>query len=416
MFGLLGKTLKHSFSKDIHESFTSKQYTLFESDDLKEFFANTPFIGLNVTIPYKNEVISYLDHLSPEAEAIQSVNTILRQGGKLYGYNTDYYGLAETLKQSGISVENQHVLILGNGSTSRTIQYYCTKTLAKKITVLARNPKQNEHYFSDVENYKSATIVFNSTPVGMFPDNDGHLPFQLNNLPDVVSVIDVIYNPLRSNLLIEAEKRGLTTVNGLFMLISQAVKAIEIFHNMKIPSVQVMSYYQSLRLKQSNFVLIGMPMSGKSYFARRLSDLFTKELVELDQAIEDYTGLSIPEIFSNQGEESFRFIESQLISQYSKEHNKAISSGGGVILNEDNMRRLKQNGIVIFIDMPLAMLQECNPRSRPLLKDRKNLEILFHSRYDLYNAYADIVIQKTTYDGDLTMKQIEVKLHEYLNS
>jgi shikimate dehydrogenase len=416
MYGLLGKTLKHSFSKDIHEALSDVNYTLYETDDLEEFFQNTPFKGLNVTIPYKHDVISFLDELSEEAEALQAVNTIIRRSGKLYGYNTDYYGLENTLKRSGITVQNKDVLILGNGSTSRTIQYYCKQNLAKKITVLARNPNQNEYHFTSVENFKSTSIVFNATPVGMFPDNDGVLPIDLISLPNVVSVVDVIYNPLRSNLLIAAEKRGIQTVNGLFMLISQAVKALELFHNIDISSDIIESYYKSLLLKQSNLVLIGMPMSGKSYFAKRLAKHYHKKVLELDQAIEEYAGMPIPNIFALQGEDGFRNIESKLVFEYSKQHNKAISTGGGVVLNPENIRHLKQNGILIFLDMPLEMLQECNPKDRPLLQNRKNLEKLYYSRYDLYNDYADIVVQKTTFDAKKTQQLIEVKLDAYLSS
>lgn len=416
MYGLLGKTLKHSFSKDIHETLSDVNYTLFETDDIKEFFQSTPFKGLNVTIPYKHDVISYLDVLSEEADALQVVNTIVRRSGKLYGYNTDYYGLENTLKRSHISVTDKDVLILGNGSTSRTIQYYCKKNFAKNIIVLARNPKQNEYHFTDVENFDSTSIVFNATPVGMFPDNDGVLPIDLVSLPNVVSVVDVIYNPLRSNLLIAAEKQGIQAVNGLFMLISQAVKAMELFHNITISPEKVESYYNSLRLKQSNLVLIGMPMSGKSYFAKRLAKRYHKDVIELDQTIEEYAGMPIPSIFDLEGEEGFRNLESKLTLEYSKHHNKAISTGGGVILNPYNMRHLQQNGIVIFLDMPLEMLKECNPKDRPLLQNRKSLEKLYYSRYDLYNDYADIVVQKTTFNANITQQQIEVKLDAYLSS
>ena len=416
MYGLLGKKLSHSFSKEIHEYFIDSEYTLFESDDLKEFFTNTSFLGLNVTIPYKNEVIKYLDQLSPEAEAIGAANTISRSGGKLTGYNTDYFGLQKALEINHISVSNQDIIILGNGSTSRTIEYYCRQNFANNIWILARNPKENEHHFSSVENFSSATIVFNATPVGMFPHNDDDLLINLYQLPKLNSLIDVIYNPLRSNVIIEAQSRGIKTVNGLFMLISQAVKSIELFHNITIPDQKVIDYYQTLNFQLHNLVLIGMPMSGKTYFGQTLSKLYDKTFIDIDHEIEESANMSIEDIFKTRGERSFRRLESEHISKHSKGHNKAISCGGGAILNSLNVQHLKQNGVILFIDVPLSLLKTCNPKNRPLLRDKRNLENLYHHRYPIYKQAADIIINKTSFNQHITLEEIEVKLHEYFNS
>lgn len=417
MYGLLGKKLGHSFSKPIHESFTNKSYQLIEVEDLSTFFSERHLIqGLNVTIPYKKKVIPFLDELSTEAKNIGVVNTIKNERGKLIGFNTDYYGLEKSLSYHDIQVNGRDVIILGNGSTSRTIQYYCEQNLANSVTIFARNPKNDEHHFSDVENFKNTEIVFNATPVGMFPNNNDDILININCLPNLISVIDVIYNPLRSKLLVAANKRGLKTVNGLMMLIQQAIKAIEIFHEIKIPEKEVQKYYLNLLKKTSNFVLVGMPMSGKTYYTQLLSDLYRKDFVDLDREIEIYEDRSIPSIFKSFGETYFRTIESQVAENFSKLNNQAISCGGGIILNEKNIDNLKQNGIIIYLDAPLSLLEKCNPKGRPLLKNKQNLRTLYNERYPLYQKYADITITKDSFDEKTILNEIEVKINEYFGT
>lgn len=415
MFGLLGKNLSHSFSKDIHEYFSKKEYTLFETDNLEEFFSTISFKGINVTIPYKEKVIPYIHDLSEVAKETNVVNTIVRRGSKLFGYNTDFFGLSEALKNRNISVKNHTIIILGNGATSKTIQYYCKQNFAKKIIVLARNPKANEHDFSEYKTYSDASIVFNATPIGMFPNNNDTVPIDINLLPKLVSVIDVVYNPLRSNLLIQAENKGIKTVNGLSMLINQAMMAIKIFHNIDISRTQIKSYTYQLLMKQMNIVLIGMPMSGKTHYSKILAQKYNKEFIDLDQEIEIRLNMKIPNIFHSLGESFFRQEEQNLINRLYKSHNYAISTGGGIILNNKNIDLLKQNGIIIFLDMPLDMLQKCNPKNRPLLKIRKNLDDLYNKRYDLYVKSADLRIIKDDYNEDVIIKRIEENLDEYIN-
>ena len=416
MYGLLGKKLGHSFSKTIHEDLTNREYNLIEIDELRPFFAERGFKGLNVTIPYKNDVIPYLDKLSPESSATNAVNTIIFKGGELWGYNTDYYGLDKALSYNDISVTNKNIIILGNGSTSRTIKYYCEQNFAKNITILARNPKGNEYNFTYVDNLKNTDIVFNATPVGMFPNNISDTLVDLNSLPNLISLVDVVYNPLRSNHLIEAEKRGIKTVNGLLMLMYQAIKSIELFHNIHISDQETLKYYRRLLVNQTNIVFIGMPMSGKSHFSRVCAKLFDKRLIEVDYRIEKEAGLSIPEIFEIHGESHFRNLEAQTILKYSKRHNQAISCGGGVVLQPDNMNLLRQNGIIIFLDASLELLKNCNPKNRPLLKDKRNIEILYNQRYDLYRHYADIIVTKDNFDTNAILSEIEVNLNEYIDS
>ena len=416
MYGLLGKKLGHSFSKAIHEELTNTPYQLVEVENLDQFFSNPQFDGLNVTIPYKQDVITYLDELSPEAKETNAVNTIIFRSGKLKGYNTDYFGLAKALSYNNISITNKSVLIMGNGSTSRTISYYCTKNFAQKIVVLARNPKENEYNFSDVENYKHFDIIFNATPVGMFPNNNQPQLLNLALFPNLTSVIDVVYNPLRSNLLIEAERLGIKTVNGLFMLIHQASVSIKLFHNITINQNRLSKFYKKLLLEKLNLTFIGMPMSGKSFFNRLCSEKYNKSLVDIDNEITKYTNDSVSNIFLKNGEKYFREIESNIIEFHSKLNNQAISCGGGVILSKENMVNLKQNGIIIFIDAPLSLLNKINPKDRPLLRDKSNLEKLYKERYDKYINYADIIINKSNFDENSIMKQIEVKLYEYIGT
>jgi shikimate dehydrogenase len=282
--------------------------------------------------------------------------------------------------------------------------------------VVARHPNEGEHHFTDHNIYKNASIVFNATPVGMFPNNDDSPPINLSLMPRLQSVVDVIYNPLRSHLLMTAESLGKQAVNGLLMLIVQAIKAMELFHGKAISDENVLSYYHNTIQQRTNLVLIGMPMSGKTHYAKLLANNYNKKLVELDAEIERQAGMSIPELFRSEGESKFREYESLLVQETAKRFNQAISCGGGVVLNPDNIRRLKQNGIVLFLDMPLALLQQCNPRQRPLLKQRGALERLFQERYPLYLDAADLVIDKSSYDETEILTRIEVSLHEYFHS
>ena len=416
MYGLLGKKLGHSFSKKIHEKMTNMEYNLIETDDLNQIFSQNIYKGLNVTIPYKTKVIPYLDELSTIAKETNAVNTIIFKSGKKIGYNTDYYGLEKALSYHNISVASRRVLIMGNGSTSRTIKLYCEKNLAQNIVVLARNPEENEYHFNDVDNFKNYEIIFNATPVGMFPHVNDELIFSLDLFDNLISVVDVVYNPLRSNLLIEAESLGIKAVNGLFMLISQAVKSIELFHNIHITDPEIIELYKSIKLEMLNLVFIGMPMSGKSYFAKLCSKIYHKDVIDIDQEIEDVEDNIISNIFKSKGEKYFRSLEYEQTLKFSKDNNKAISCGGGVVLNEKNINNLKHNGVIIYIYVPLEFLKKCNPKGRPLLKDKKNLEKLFFERYHLYKQSADIILKKRSYDETPILRDLEVKINEYISS
>lgn len=416
MYGLIGKSLSHSFSKEIHEILHSEAYNLIELNQLDPFFKSKRFKGINVTIPYKQEVIKYLDVCSSVVKETNSVNTIINRNGFLYGYNTDYEGLKFLLSHNNISIKNKTVLILGNGATSRTIKVLSTHLGAKNIIIAARSPKDNKLLFSDIESIKGSNIIINATPSGMYPNNLNELLVNLEDFSALEAVVDLVYNPLQTKLIAKALSLKIKGVNGLMMLVSQAVKSCELFHNQEYNSYITVDIYKSILFNMLNFVLIGMPMSGKSFYARSLSRLFDKKLLDLDNVISYEAGMSIDELFKTHGENEFRKIESDIVLKISKHLNQAISTGGGTILNSKNMEYLKQNGIIIFLDVPLETLKGMNPRNRPLLQDPNNLDILYDKRHHLYQQYADIVIKKTILDEKTVLNMIEVKVNEYINT
>ncbi len=416
MYGLIGKKLKHSYSKEIHEKLHNKKYNLIELNELDSFFQTKNFKGINITIPYKNDVIKYCDNLSDVANRTRSVNSIVNIDGVLYGYNTDYSGLEFLLKHNNVILKNKIILILGNGSTSRTTQCLCKDQKAKKIIISARNPKDDEIAIYDTKNQPNINIIINTTPVGMYPNNADSLNIDLNTFNKLETVIDLIYNPFETKILYNARKRKIKTINGFLMLVHQAVKSSELFHQNFYSKNTTIDLYKSLLLKMSNFVLIGMPMSGKSYYAKLLAEIYKKQAMDIDKLIESKTNKSIAEIFKSKGESAFRTLEKENIKEISKSHNLAISIGGGAILDKKNIAYLKQNGIIIFLDVPLDMLKTFNPKNRPLLKSKSNIEKLYNERYHLYKKYADIIIPKNSYDESITLNKIEVKINEYINS
>jgi len=416
MRGLIGKKLSHSFSKEIHEKLDKKEYNLIELSELDSFFQEKSFECINVTIPYKSKCISFLDEISESAKEINAVNTIINDNGILKGYNTDVDGLIYTFDYYNVSIENKVIGIIGNGSTSKTIEYVSKLKHAKIIKVFARNPKQNEYKLSDIDTHQDIQILINATPVGMYPNNDQDPVVNVSNFSQLEFVLDLVYNPLKTKLIIDAKKHNIKAVNGLMMLTHQAVKANELFNNRTYEKRISNTIYREIYLKQLNLVLIGMPMSGKSYYSRKLAKAYNKALVDIDREIEYTQEKSIPEIFKSAGEKEFRRIEFETIYNMSKELNKAISTGGGVVLNQKNIDVLKQNGVIIFLDAPLSDLKKMPPKGRPLLKNPSNLIKLYKERYALYNNACDIKIKKNGFNTKETMRNIEVKINEYINS
>jgi len=416
MRGLIGKKLSHSFSKEIHEKLDQQEYNLIELSELDSFFQEKPFTAINVTIPYKSAVIPFLDTVSESAKEINAVNTIVNENGKLHGYNTDVDGLLYTFDYYHISLQEKIVGIIGNGATSRTIRYVSKLRNASEIKIFARNPKENEHHLSEIHNHKDINVLINATPYGMYPDNNKESLINVVDLPGLEFVLDLVYNPLKTNLILQAKKHNIRAVNGLMMLVHQAVRANELFNNVTYKRKITNNLFKDVYFRQLNIVLIGMPMSGKSFYSKRISKAYNKDLVDIDKEIEYTQKKSISEIFKECGETAFRKIETTTIDKVSKELNKAISTGGGVVLNQKNIESLKQNGVVVFLDVSLEELMKMPPKGRPLLQNPKNLIELYNNRIQLYKDACDIKIPKNGFNTRNIMRKIEVKLNEYISS
>ena len=409
-YGLLGERLGHSFSKEIHEQINDYQYEITEVpfDKFDEFMTKHDFIAINVTIPYKEKVIPYLDYIDDAAKKIGAVNTIVNKNGKLYGYNTDYLGLRDLVLTNNIEVKNKKVLILGTGGTSKTSKAVFTDLGAKELVFASIDPVGDEISYEDAVKYHSdSEIIVNATPCGMYPNCDD-LIIDISTFNKLVAVIDVIYNPLKTMLVRKALERGITAVSGLYMLVAQAVYASSIFTDTTYDKKIIDDIYKQIYNSKRNIVLIGMPTCGKTTISKVLADKLNKEVVDTDTLVEQEMGTTIKEYLKTHDETSFRDIETKVINNVSKLNNLIISTGGGVIKRKNNMEYLKANGVVIFIDRPLELLQVSD--TRPLSSNQSDLEKLYYERYNLYCNYADIIV-KNDQDLELVINKIinEVK-------
>jgi len=416
VYGLLGKSLSHSFSKEIHESFGNKKYELISTKNIGEIIDSKKLLGFNVTIPYKSEVMKYISHFDPIALKTNSVNTVVLKENEYYGYNTDYYGFLELIKFYRVEVEGKNILVLGNGSVSNTVVLALNELNAKSIVRLCRNKKHpNDDLYQNLNKYHFYDIIINSTPVGMYPNNTDDLLIKLDCFTNLSLVIDLIYNPLRTQLLLEAEKRNIKVINGLYMLVMQAKKAHELFFSCDLPINLANKIFKKLLKKMYNFVFIGMPLSGKSKYARLFSDNLTKTLYDTDQEIEDILGCTIYDYFQSHSEEEFRMIETEIIKMLYKSHNSIISTGGGAIKKYINIELLKQNGIIIFLNKNPEEIAEKNIQGRPLIKNKDDVLRIAKERLPLYEKACDISIAITR-DTVYHINEIEEKIDEYLNS
>ena len=409
-YGLLGERLGHSFSKEIHEQISNYQYEITEVpfDKFDEFMTKHDFIAINVTIPYKEKVIPYLDYIDDSAKKIGAVNTIVNKNGKLYGYNTDYLGLRDLVLTNNIEVKNKKVLVLGTGGTSKTSKAVFTDLGAKELVFVSIDPVGDEISYEDAVKYHSdSEIIVNATPCGMYPNCDD-LIIDISTFDKLVAVIDVIYNPLKTMLVRKALERGITAVSGLYMLVAQAVYASSIFTDTTYDKKIIDDIYNQIYNNKRNIVLIGMPTCGKTTISKLLADKLNKEVVDTDTLVEQKMGTTIKEYLKTHDETSFRDIETKVINEVSKLNNLIISTGGGVIKRKNNIEYLKANGLIIFIDRPLELLQVSD--TRPLSSNQSDLEKLYHERYDLYCNYADIIV-KNDQDLELVINKIinEVK-------
>lgn len=388
-YGCIGEKLGHSFSKIIHEALFPYKYDLCELsfDEVAPFMEEKAFRAINVTIPYKETVIPFLDYIDPKAQKIGAVNTVVNRDGKLYGYNTDFFGMRELFRKNGISLSGRKVLVLGTGGTSKTAREVARDGGASEIiTVSRRKSAGTVTYDEAVSLHNDAEIIINTTPVGMFP-KIGESAIALTPFSSLCGVVDAVYNPLRSALVTEAKKRGIPAVGGLYMLISQAVFAAEQFINATVDEREVEKLFHSLTKDKENIVLTGMPGCGKSTVGREIARALSMDFVDTDDEIVKDAGMSIPEIFAREGEKAFRDRETAAIKRVSALQHTVIATGGGAVLREENVDLLKENGRIYFIDRPFEFLVTSS--DRPLSSDRKMLKKRLDERYDIYCARCD---------------------------
>jgi len=387
--GLLGRKLGHSYSPQIHAFLGNYEYTLYEKepDQLEEFLKNGDFTGINVTIPYKKDVIPYLDALTPTAEKLGAVNTIVRRDGKLIGHNTDYFGFTQMLASLPHSVKGEKVLVLGSGGASNTV-VAVLKDRGANVVVVSRTGK--DHY-DNLHLHKDARLIVNTTPVGMYP-NTGKSPVSLEKFPRLQGVLDLIYNPARTALLMDAEKLGLPAINGLLMLVAQAKESAEWFQLTKIPNDTIWKIYTKLNAKMQNIVLIGMPGCGKSTVGALLAQKLNMPFVDADAALIRMTGKTIPDIFAEGGEDAFRKIETQTLFQLGMASGTVIATGGGCVTREENYRLLHQNGIIIWLKRQLDKLPT---EGRPLSQGN-SLYDMWQIREPMYRQFADLVAENNS--------------------
>ena len=380
--GLLGQKLGHSYSPQIHSQLASYDYSLFEREpeELEDFLNNGDFTGLNVTIPYKKTVIPYLSALSPVARQLGAVNTIVRRDGRLIGHNTDHFGFQSMVMKSGLAVAGKKVLVLGSGGASNTAVAVLEELGAKPIVI----SRSGENNYENLHLHVDAAVIVNATPVGMYP-NVGVSPVDLTQFPALEGVLDIVYNPARTQLLLDAESRGLVAMNGLWMLVAQAKESAEWFTNSSISNEKIEEIHQKLRLQMENIILIGMPGSGKSTVGLLLAQRLGKQLVDADTAIEEKAGMSIPDIFARDGESGFRRIETQVLSELGKQSGLVIATGGGCVTREENYPLFHQNGTVFCLSRALDALPT---DGRPLSQGGK-LAQMYRIRKPMYDRFAD---------------------------
>lgn len=390
-YGCIGKKLTHSFSKEIHAKLADYAYDLIElaEEEIAPFFEKKDFAAINVTIPYKQTVIPYLDSISEVAERIGAVNTIVNKDGKLCGYNTDYYGMKALIERIGIDLTGKKVLVLGTGGTSKTARVVAADLGAAEILTVSR--RKTDHYITyeeAVQEHADANVIINTTPSGMYPDCESR-PIDITEFTQLIGVVDVVYNPLCTNLVLDAKQRGIKAEGGLYMLIMQAVVAVERFLDTRIAKEVADRVFASIFASKENVVLTGMPGSGKSTVGKCLN-IEGFEFVDTDEESEKRCGCSIKELIQEKGEAYLRALETEVIREVSSMNCRIISTGGGAVLKEENVRALKRNGKLYFLNADLSRLQATD--SRPLSDTQEKLARLYTERMSLYTGTADVVV------------------------
>ena len=402
-YGLLGERLGHSFSPQIHRDLAGYDYQLLPTppEAVEDLFARRAFQGLNVTIPYKRTVMPLCDEIDPRAAAIGAVNTVVNRNGRLTGYNTDIDGFLYMARRAGVDMAGKKVVILGSGGTSRTARAAAGELGAREIVTVSRRGEDN---YQNLSRHADAQVLVNTTPVGMYP-NWGQSPVSLESFPALEGVLDVVYNPLRTALLLQAEERGLPCSCGLPMLVAQAKRAAELFTGQNIDDSRTEAVLHGLREQLTSIVLIGMPGCGKTTVGRALAGKLGRTFVDLDEEIVRRAGTSIPEIFAREGEAGFRERESALVREFGERTGLVVSTGGGVVTRRENYIPLKQNGLLLHLRRdPAALPTDGRPLSQATAPEE-----LWRRRAPLYAAFADGEIDN---NGTLagTLEQIEKEM------
>lgn len=403
-YGCIGEKLSHSFSKEIHNRLFDYEYRLQEipREDLGEFMTQKNFKAINVTIPYKEAVIPYLDFIDETAKKIGAVNTIVNRDGKLYGYNTDFSGMRALIEKNNLSLTGKKVLILGSGGTSKTAYAVAESLGAREIYKVSRESKDGCITYAEAKNrHADAEVIINTTPCGMYPKIN-HAAVDIADFPQLSAVVDAVYNPLRSRLVCDALERGIPAVGGLYMLVAQAAFAAEHFTACAVAPEKIDEIYRALFSLKQNIVLIGMPGSGKSTIGKALAQTLNMAFVDTDEVIVEKAQTSIPEIFAKQGENAFRDLETDAIFEVCKNQHAVIATGGGAVLREENVKLLRQNGRIYFLDRPLSSIEAT--ADRPLSSSREALQQRYKERYDIYVSSADVHVVSNHCIADTVQK------------
>lgn len=413
IYGCIGEHLPHSFSKDIHALIGSYEYDLLElkPDQLSGFMSARDFKAINVTIPYKQAVIPYLDGMDEAAQRIGAVNTIVNRNGRLFGFNTDYFGMKSLTERTGIQLSDKKVLIFGTGGTSHTALAVAKALGAKTVLKVSRTAKDNAVSYKEMYSlHTDADIIINTTPCGMYPEIY-HAPVQLDRFKSLSGVIDAVYNPLCTELILSARARSIPASGGLYMLVAQAVAANEVFMDRPCNAERTEEIFRQISRDKENIVLTGMPSCGKTTVGKLLSKLTGRQFIDVDACVVEREKRSISVIFSKYGEAFFRDAETAVIKDLAKLNGAVIATGGGAVLREENVRALKMNGRLYFLDRPPEMLSPSD--DRPLALTQKAIAERYEERLDRYLLTADVRIRNDTRPLDAVKLILEA--HGYEN-
>ena len=401
-FGLLGRKLGHSFSPRIHDLLASYPYGLYEVEpqSLDSFLAITALEGMNVTIPYKKDVIRSCASLSPEADRIGSVNTLVKEPYGWHGDNTDYFGFRYMVESHGVSLAGKKALVFGNGGASLTVRTVLADLGAAEVVVISRSGEDN---YTNLHRHYDAEVLVNATPVGMYPDT-GKAVCSLEGFTACEAVFDLVYNPARTAILLDAESRGILAVNGLSMLVAQAHRAAELFTNKTIPKEKIAEITELLAKETRNIVLVGMPGCGKTKKGRLLAEKLHREFVDADIYLAEKLGRSPAEIITSDGEEAFRKAETEILAELGAKSGLVIATGGGCVTREENYAHLHQNGLIVWIQRPV---EDLPTKGRPISQSNPPRQ-LYAARKPMYERFADVSVDVCSSVADAVEAIMEV--------